>query len=483
MKREFLFLTAVFILICQPASSQPAMLWNWESEISEESCAEWIEETPDGESVTAGYYESLNLQDDILVVKHDADGNVVWSTTVCQEGNDQAYCLTIAEDSSIYVAGETNFNTAGCSDAYLIKISSEGDTVWTRKFGTENFEEAGYVAQLDNGDIMIAGHSVTYSPQINSNVYIVQVDQDGNLLRELSIDFGGMDRAEYFHQLSENKFVIAGRTTSSHTSSDYLLAEVDDHGQIIWSNTYGGTNNDQCFSCARTADSGYILCGRSDSFGSGEFDILIVKTDSIGSVEWENIYGGGEDEGGRCIIQTEDLSYVVTGHTETYATSIWFDLYFLKLDEFGNIIMETIFYKYNTNAGYCIRESTDGSYLISGHTGFISVFEKFWVLKIGDVISVEQIAQSKSRIFKIHNPHPNPFNATVTLDFTLPSASDVTISVFDITGKEVATLIEGPHSSGAGTVTWSAEGASSGVYFARLEAGGSAQIRKLLLVK
>ena len=79
--------------------------------------------------------------------------------------------------------------------------------------------------------------------------------------------------------------------------------------------------------------------------------------------------------------------------------------------------------------------------------------------------------------------YPNPFNASTVLDFALPTAAPIKIIVYDIMGREVARLVEGFKPAGSHSVTWNAEGLSSGVYFARLEAGDFRQTRKVLLVK
>ncbi|MBL7191840.1 T9SS type A sorting domain-containing protein [bacterium] len=79
--------------------------------------------------------------------------------------------------------------------------------------------------------------------------------------------------------------------------------------------------------------------------------------------------------------------------------------------------------------------------------------------------------------------HPNPFNATTVISFDLRNAGDVSLIVYDIQGREVQSLVTGYLSLGYHEVVWNAESASSGIYFARLDAGGFAQTQKLLLIK
>ena len=85
--------------------------------------------------------------------------------------------------------------------------------------------------------------------------------------------------------------------------------------------------------------------------------------------------------------------------------------------------------------------------------------------------------------FILHNPYPNPFNQRVALDYMLPSAGDIRLVVYDITGREVRVLQATPLQAGYHEVVWDASGQASGVYFVRLEAGDFMQTRKILLVK
>ena len=90
--------------------------------------------------------------------------------------------------------------------------------------------------------------------------------------------------------------------------------------------------------------------------------------------------------------------------------------------------------------------------------------------------------------YRLNNAYPNPFNAQTTIGFTLPHAGEVTLSVYDITGREIQSLATGHWSLGYHEVVWDAEGCSSGVYFVRLElqSAGTLQrtsVRKVVLVK
>lgn len=85
--------------------------------------------------------------------------------------------------------------------------------------------------------------------------------------------------------------------------------------------------------------------------------------------------------------------------------------------------------------------------------------------------------------FKLYQNYPNPFNPSTTIQYDLKTAGRITISVFDITGKRVATIVNGKRSAGKHTVNFIATGLASGVYMLRMETPGFMQIRKMTLIK
>ncbi|WP_457651676.1 T9SS type A sorting domain-containing protein [Rhodocaloribacter sp.] len=85
--------------------------------------------------------------------------------------------------------------------------------------------------------------------------------------------------------------------------------------------------------------------------------------------------------------------------------------------------------------------------------------------------------------FALEPNYPNPFNPVTTIRFALPEASEVRLAVYDLLGREVSVLAEGPYPAGAHTVTWRADDAPSGVYLYRLEAGAFVSARRMLLIK
>ncbi len=108
----------------------------------------------------------------------------------------------------------------------------------------------------------------------------------------------------------------------------------------------------------------------------------------------------------------------------------------------------------------------------------------FWYLTARELASsVEQIPSSVPKEFRLQQNYPNPFNPTTTIEFALPKQSNVTLKLFDILGREVATLVDDELESGVHKINFDGKDLASGIYFYRIHAEGFLKTKKLMLLK
>ena len=116
------------------------------------------------------------------------------------------------------------------------------------------------------------------------------------------------------------------------------LIKTDSQGDSIWTKTFGGTGEDIGRSMQQTSDGGYIITGYTESFGNGESDVWLVKTDSQGDSSWTKTFGKQEqDEEGSSVQQTNDGGFDITGYTDDLLVNGGEDLFVIKTDGNGNI--------------------------------------------------------------------------------------------------------------------------------------------------
>jgi len=108
------------------------------------------------------------------------------------------------------------------------------------------------------------------------------------------------------------------------------------HTQVRFAKTYGGTSDDMARFVQQTPDGGYIVVGYIDSFGAGDYDIFLIKTDANGNIQWAKTYGGTNDDGAYSVQQTSDGGYIVAGYTYSFGAGSA-DLFLIKTNANGNI--------------------------------------------------------------------------------------------------------------------------------------------------
>jgi len=133
-----------------------------------------------------------------------------------------------------------------------------------------------------------------------------------------------------------------------------------------WDKTFGGTESDWAYSVQQTSDGGYVLAGYTESYGAGDGDAWLIKTDSNGNKEWSKTFGGTEADGARSVQQTSDGGYILAGYTRSYGAGG--DAWLIKTDSNGNEIFDEVFGGYKSDSASAVQQTSDGGYILAGDT-------------------------------------------------------------------------------------------------------------------
>ena len=175
------------------------------------------------------------------------------------------------------------------------------------------------------------------------------------------------DAGHSVQQTNDDGYIIGGWTNSfGNGDNDLYLIKTDENGNEIWNQTFGGTNNDQGYSVKQTSDGGYIISGYTETI-EGYHDIYLIKTDETGNEEWSKSFGGEYDDTSNSIQQTMDGGYIIIGTTQSFGNGLK-DVYIIKVDENGNEEWNQTYGGLGDDEGSFIQQTNDGGFIIIGWT-------------------------------------------------------------------------------------------------------------------
>jgi uncharacterized delta-60 repeat protein len=201
----------------------------------------------------------------------------------------------------------------------------------------------------------------------------------------------GYDYATSIQQTTDGGYIVAGRTRSFGAGlDDFWVLKLNASGNVQWQKTYGGTDWDEASSIQQTSDGGYIVAGYTDFWGAGRrLDFWVLKLNSRGDVVWQKTYGGRSEDRAFSIQQTSDGGYIVAGYTGSFGAGGG-DFWVLKLSGRGDVVWQKSYGEKREDSANSIRQTSDGGYIVAGYTGsFGAGLDDFWVLKLdasGDVV-------------------------------------------------------------------------------------------------
>jgi hypothetical protein len=305
--------------------------------VTDDDLAYSVQQTSDGGYIVAGSTWSFGTDDwDIFLIKTDANGNIQWAKTYGGTDYDWAYSVQQTSDGGYIVAGFTDSFGAGWEDIFLIKTDANGNVMWAKTYGITDDDLAYSVQQTSDGGYIVAGSTYSFGAG-GLDIFLIKTDANGNIIWAKT--YGGISGYGAFsvQQTSDGGYIVAGFTDSFGAGwEDIFLIKTDANGNVMWAKTYGGIDLDWAYSVQQTSDGGYILAGFTYSFGAGYSDAFLIKTDANGNVMWAKTYGGTGNEEAFSVQQTSDGGYILAGRTVSFGAG-WEDIFLIKTDANGNI--------------------------------------------------------------------------------------------------------------------------------------------------
>jgi len=289
--------------------------------------------------------------------------------------------LQQTSDDGFILAGLTYSFGAGLSDAFILKLDLNGNLQWQKTYGGRRSDTANSIQQTTDGGFIVAGSTFSFGNGL-SDVWILKLDKDGSLIWQKTYGGSDSDIANSIQQTTDGGFIVAGSTFSfGNGLSDVWILKLDKDGSLIWQKTYGGSDSDIANSIQQTTDGGFIVAGSTFSFGNGLSDVWILKLDKDGGLIWQKTYGDPYRDEAYSIGLTSDGGYIIAGHTALSLNDI--NLWVFKIDSSGKMLWQKKLGNENIDEAYSAKQTSDGGYIVVGYaTPSRTSFSDIWVLKL-----------------------------------------------------------------------------------------------------
>jgi hypothetical protein len=294
------------------------------------------------------------------------------------------------------ISGDKTENCLGSEDYWVVKLNSAGNIMWQNTIGGSGYEQLFCIHQTTDGGYILGGHSAsnisgdkTENSNGDTDYWIVKIDNIGNIEWQNTIGGSGSEYLFDIVETTDGGFFLGGISSSNISgdktencigNGDYWVVKTDHLGNVMWDNTIGGTDFDECRSVRQTSDGGFILGGISQSNISGDktensmgdIDYWIVKLDSLGNIKWQNTIGGSDEDFFRCL-QIDGEGYIlgggsasnISGDKTENSQGSW-DYWIVKIDSLGNILWQnTIGGSGGEDLSY-VQITNDGGYILEG---------------------------------------------------------------------------------------------------------------------
>ena len=437
-----------------------------------------ITDTQGNTYLAGSTYDSLNVLMTLLL-KYNNAGGLVWQRTFysgfygeTKEG------ICFDNDGNILITG---FATGGGSGMKVIKCTPTGTVLFSKNFLPPfNYYYIYKVAVDSDNNIFVCG---SYG-----SAALIKLNSSGDKIWEVSY---GTTYVHCFYNFcidSWNNIYTCGYTGVQDQGYNFLTIKYDSSGNLVWHRNINGIRNSEDFARDIVVDSlgsTYVTGDYRNNPSNFNSSILTVKYDSYGNEKWRrefnSIPNGNLIPG---LIRKDDFNKLYILCRYNYYLPIQAGLLTIKYDMNGDSLWS---FTYNNNIAKnfgsdLLIRSTEKLYITGraygNNTGYDIV-----TLELSQPNAIKKVFTKIPRSLTLYQNYPNPFNPVTNIRFDLPKNGIVTLKVFDILGKEVATLVNEKLSSGYYEVSWDGSRFPSGVYFYKLQTEDFSEVKKMLLIK
>lgn len=304
-----------------------------------------------------------NKNEQVLIIKVSKFGKAEWAEDYNINSSSSASGIAETVNKELFVCGKSEKSQSNLKeDVLLIKFNSSGDTLWTKNFGGEENDFATNIIYTSDGNLLLSGKTQSFGAGISGDIYILKINTDGDTLWTKTYPDPEQESPYHVLESQNGGFLITGLREYNGIPKEIYLLRIDNDGNQQWSKTIGPPTYKWAYSTIELFNGDLILCGGHGTGGK----ILVLKTDPLGNVLWEKEYGLNNVQGGYSIKQNLDSSFTICGTSYDIASDKSDNL-LLKLDQNGNQLWLKELHL-STNVGaYNLMKDVNDDNIITGN--------------------------------------------------------------------------------------------------------------------
>ena len=315
------------------------------------------------------------------------DDGVPFELTFGGVGDDAANSI-IYHNDYLFILGTSESFGESNGDFYLIKVEVNGELIWEKTYGAAGKDEGVRIIATNDGNYMLLGNYRELG-SINRNIHLIKINAKGDVIWEQEYGGAGEDVAEDIIELNGGGFLITGRSQSfGEGAANIYLLKTDANGIEQWHKTYGGDVASGGTRLEENTDGTYMLYGFTLSFGAGDRDLYLIKMNAFGSPIFTKTYGGAGYEESQGFIKLKNGDYLVSAHTASIDPA--HNLFGLVIDEDGDIKWQNNYGGNAHDGGQAALEQSNGNLLLVGVTESYGSSQEIYTVLVdegGNVLS------------------------------------------------------------------------------------------------
>jgi hypothetical protein len=401
---------------------------------------------------------------DVWIIRLDENGEELWQKTLGTKSNDEASSVVQSMDEGFFVAGSINSNKQlfGSKDVFVSKLDKNGNLKQTIILGGSGLDEVTDMIPTKDGGAVLA----MYSTNVQGLMFKVQGLEEG-LAKGLNSNHSdkAADLLSLMNSTAQDSMLRNAQPESqaknleSFGSGDYWVVKLDKNADVEWQKTFGGKEDDRPKNIVST-ENGYLISGESRSNSSGNkrenskegTDIWVIYADKNGEELWQESYSFGNRDVAMSLDVVKEASkksqeesgvkgFLIGGYTQAEEKMKSDDekFWMLYIDQNGKEVWRKYVEgkeKKKEERLVSARLQRDGSYLLAGTSADELGKEQWKIVKLGDRDLENLIEKQDLRIY----PNPVEDYCYVEVDTDVEAKTDIEISVFDMSGKQIQTL-------------------------------------------